>query len=137
VVQSSLRNGPAFRDSAHVDRREEHHHLSTPSSLRTLARFFSLGRSSEEAEEGGISFEEEKATEGYDTRPFRSVLDTEVDVQPTISKGQGCRYSLFDPDGEAGGAPARGAAGLGSPGTAEQRHQRDRMRHGRTRTMRR
>lgn len=67
-----------------------------------------------------------------------SAHDAVVAVQFTVSTGggQGCGHALFSQVREPDGAPSGGAAGLGSPGTAEQRHQRDRMRHGRTRTMR-
>jgi len=72
-----------------------------------------------------------------ESRP-RSAQRPVVVVQLTVreSVGQSCGHAFFSQVHEASGAPSRGTAVLGSPGTAEQRHQRDRMRHGRARTMR-
>ena len=50
--------------------------------------------------------------------------------------GQSYGFPLFIEVQETGHAPSRGIATVGSAGTVGQRHKRDRMRHGRARTMR-
>jgi hypothetical protein len=71
-------------------------------------------------------------------RAVRSAQHPVVAVQFTVSEriGQSRRHPLFSQVHEAGGAPSRRTAGVRSPGTVEQRHKLDRMRHWRARTMR-
>jgi hypothetical protein len=61
-----------------------------------------------------------------------------VAVQFTVGErvSQDCGHHLLVEVGDARNASSRGTSGFASPGTAEQRRQRDRMRHRRARTMR-
>ena len=64
----------------------------------------------------------------------RLILAVQFTVSEKVCKG--CGHPLFGHVREVDSYPSPGAANLGSPGTAEQRRGRDRMRDGRSRTMR-
>ena len=67
-----------------------------------------------------------------------SVLDAFVAVERTLSEGSGqsCGHSFFRQVRDAGRCATGGAINLRGAGIVEQRHERDRMLHGRSRAVR-